>query len=148
MVDVSTMTQQPWPPAPKPKHTARTAILAAAGGLVLFILVGVAISLGGQAKPSTHTVVYRVTGTSEGAYLITYSTSGAASMEQFSHAAFPWSKSYTFKGYAVYQVMAQNFPNDPGTITCSIEVDGKVVQTATGDGPATIAHCVFASSDL
>lgn len=138
------------PPPPKKKHTARNVVLVLLGLCVLGVggcmalVVGAGNEVNKQANEE-HVVVYRVAGTSSAASLITYTTSGAGTTEQFSNAALPWAKSFSIKGLApVYQVMAQNRSDQTGTVTCSIEVDGKVVDTATGDGASTIAHCTYA----
>lgn len=147
------MTQQPQPrpdlpyPGHRPKRTHGGLVALGASLAAVVLLAGVVIGTqaisGGTAHSKGHHVVYTVGGTSRGAGLITYTIGG--STQQEAKMAIPWSKSYTLDGYAVYQVMAQNLNDDPGTVTCSIEVDGKVVQTASSVGPSTIAHCTSSS---
>lgn len=133
------------PPQPKKKHTIRNVFLVLTavallgiGGCVAFA-GGVANEIDKQSN-ETHTVIYKVAGTSKAASL-TYTTDGSTTTEQVAQAALPWTKTLQIKGgiVPVYQVMAQNL--GAGTVVCSIEVDGKVVKTATGAGQAAIASC-------
>lgn len=135
-----------WVP-PKKRHTVRNVFIAFAvlavlgiGGCVAFVgSVGNKID---KQTNETHTVVYKVTGTSKQASL-TYTTDGSTTTEQVASAPIPWSKSLTIKGglLAIYQISAQNL--GAGTVICSIEVDGKSVKTATGTGQAAIAACDY-----
>ena len=136
-----------WEAPPKKKHTARNVFIVIAvlavlgiGGCVAFA-GGVANEIDKQTN-ETHTVVYKVTGTSKQASL-TYTTDGSTTTEQVAAAKVPWSKSLTIKGglLAVYQISAQNL--GAGTVVCTIEVDGKSVKTATGTGQAAIAACDY-----
>jgi hypothetical protein len=144
---MSQYQQQPaWPPAPKPDHTRRNVILALVG-IAVIVALGVIGKQSNQAsqKPSTHTVVYKIAGTTKAASLITYTTGSAGTTEQFSDAAVPWTKTFEISRRALsYQVIVQNDSRQYGTtVTCAIVVDGAVVNTATGDGASTIAHCVY-----
>lgn len=140
--------QQPpgWqpPPPPKKKHTVRNVILVLLGLGILGLVGCVAIvaNVGNEIDKQSnavHTVVYKVSGSSQAASL-TYTTDGSGSTEQVADAALPWTKTVQVKGLVLtYQVLAQN--SAPGTVTCSIEVDGKVVKTATANGQSSIAHC-------
>lgn len=133
------------PPAKK-KHTARNVILVLVGLFVVGIGGCAAIvgSIGSEVDKQaneSHTVVYKVTGTSKAASL-TYTTDGSTSTEQLAGQKLPWSKTLQIKGLIpVYQVSAQNEAGQTGTVTCTIEVDGKVVKTATSKGAGAIASC-------
>lgn len=135
------------PPPPKKKHTVRNVFLVIGILAVLGIGGCVAIvgSIGNQIDKQTnevHAVVYKVTGTSKAASL-TYTTDGSTTTEQIASAKLPWTKSLQIKNgiISVYQVMAQNGIGQTGTVTCTIEVDGKVVKTATAKGEGSIASC-------
>jgi hypothetical protein len=104
------------------------------------LVVGAGTAIDKQSN-TVHTVVYKVAGTSKAASL-TYTTDGATTTEEVNAAKLPWTKTLQIKGFiSVYQVMAQNEIGQTGTVTCSIEVDGKVVKTATGTGEGSIASC-------
>lgn len=139
-------SQQPQQPPPK-KHTVRNVLLVI--GLLAVLGMGGCVAIVGgigneidKQSNEVHTVVYKVGGTSKAASL-TYTTDGSTTTEQIASAKLPWTKSLQIKGgiIPVYQVMAQNGIGQTGTVTCSIEVDGKVVKTATGTGEAAIASC-------
>lgn len=136
---------QPGPP-PKKKHTVRNVfiVFAVLGFLGIGGCVAIVASVGNEVDKQAnteHAVVYKVTGSSKAASL-TYTTDGSTTTEQINSAKLPWTKSLKIKGLIpVYQVMAQNGIGQTGTVTCTIEVDGKVVKTATGTGEAAIASC-------
>lgn len=143
----------PGQPPVKKSHTVRNVVLAAAGGLVALVLV-VSLALSTRegnktsastSSRSTHTVVYKITGTTKAASLITYTTDARGTTEQFSDAAVPWTKTFQIeKSFLPYQVIVQNDSGQYGTtVVCTILVDGVAVNTATGDGSSTIAHCIW-----
>jgi hypothetical protein len=137
--------QQP-PPAPKKKHTVRNIFL----GLVVLTVLGVGgcVAFAGSAINEVskdaaveHTIVYKVAGTSKKGS-VTYNTDGGTTIEQANETALPWSKTLKVKGlFSVYTLSVQNGLSQKGNVTCSIEVDGKVVKSATGTGEAAIASC-------
>lgn len=89
------------------------------------------------AKPkSGHTVVYRIGGTATKA-LITYAT--PSGQEQKNGAAVPWRKTLRTKDFEMLSISAQN--QGGGTITCEIEVDGKLVKRSKSTGAYAIAMC-------
>lgn len=139
---------QGWqPPSVKKKHTLRNILLVLSG--VFILIVGGCVAFAGKAvneidkqSKQEHTVVYKVTGTSKAGSL-TYNTDGSTTLQQETSAKLPWSKTLTVKGslFQIYQLSVQNGLGQKGTVTCTIEVDGKVVKTATGTGEAAIASC-------
>lgn len=142
------MTQYPQQPQPqygepaKKKHTLRNVLIVFGVLAVLGIggCAAIVAAIGGEVDES-HTVVYKVAGTSKAASL-TYSTDGSTTMEQLQGEKLPWSKTLQIKGLIpVYQVSAQNEIGQTGTVTCTIEVDGKPVKTATSKGAGAIASC-------
>lgn len=138
-------------PPPKKRHTARNVLIVFAVLSVLGIggclaVVGLVGSELEKESNTEHSVVYKVTGTSKVASTLTYTTDGGTTTEQVSNAKLPWSKSLKIKGMiSIYQISAQNGLGETGTITCTIEVDGEVVKTATAEGEAAIASCDHSS---
>jgi hypothetical protein len=147
-----TPQQQPLPP--KKKHTARNVILGVLGGFFALIVIA-AIAGGGtkqptntappattttDAAPASHHVVYKITGTAKHAS-ITYTTDGMTSTSQEQGAPVPWTHEINVPTgqFGVATVNAQN--SDSGTITCTIEIDGKAAKTATSSGSYAIASC-------
>jgi MmpS family membrane protein len=134
------------PPAPKKKHTVRNIFLGivvltvlGVGGCVAF--AGSAINEVSKEAAVEHTIVYKVGGTSKSGSL-TYNTDGSGTTEQSTDSPLPWSKTLKAKGlFSVYTLMVQNGADEKGTVTCTIEVDGKVKKTATGKGPGASASC-------
>jgi hypothetical protein len=128
--------------------------LALAAIVVLVLIVaGLVTSRGGDggmttaSTSTTHTVVYRVEGSSVGEAAgwtadMTYSTDGSGSVTQETGATVPWIRSFTWAagGGLIAQVSAQNNYSDE--ITCSIEVDGVQVKSVTASGEYAIASCV------
>lgn len=84
-------------------------------------------------------VTYKISGDASSA-LITWSDDGT-NIEQASGAGVPWSKTLTIPAsdYRFLSVSAQN--DGGGSITCSILVAGKVVDTHTSTGDYAIAMC-------
>jgi len=129
------------PPPPKKSHTLRN-VLIVLGSLAVVGLGGCVAIVGsvGNELNKTHSVTYRVTGTSTAS--MTYTTDNSGSGEQASDERLPWSRTFDIKGSTLlYQVLAQN--EGAGTVTCAIEVDGTVVKTATASGQGAIAHCSY-----
>lgn len=133
-------------PTPKKKHTVRNVILTvfvlgvlAVGGCMALV-VGAGNEVNKQSN-TEHAVTYKVTGTSKKGS-VTYNTDGGTTMEQANEAKLPWSKVVKVKGLVtIVQVSAQNGLGEKGKITCTIELDGKVVKTATATGEGAIASC-------
>jgi hypothetical protein len=135
------------PPAPKQRHTLRNvlivfgvlAVLGIGGVIAIFAAVGHEYE---KQANQTHVVVYKVSGTSKAA-LITYSADGKGTIKQEPSAALPWSLTYDVKGVIpLYQLSAQNAIGQSGSVTCTIEYDGKVVQTESASGQEA-ARCSY-----
>ena len=91
--------------------------------------------------PKAHHVVYRVTGTATKA-LITYSTDGTPTLAQDADASVPWTHEIDTPAGQILSIPLVSAQNEgPGTITCTLEVDGKVAKTVTSNGEASTADC-------
>jgi len=118
-------------------------VIVALAGIVAVGLSGCDAATAGATE---HTVVYKISGTSKKADL-TYTTDGATTTEQTTDTPVPWTKTLKIKtAMPVYQVSAQNSMGQKGSVTCTIEVDGKQVKTATAKGEAAIASCDYSKS--
>jgi hypothetical protein len=87
------------------------------------------------AKPTTRTVVYRVSGTAKKASSITYTTDGMTSSSQESDVPLPWERTLTLPADGAFQivsVLAQG--SGKGRIDVTITVDGQVIKEAHADG--------------
>jgi hypothetical protein len=98
-----------------------------------------AIGPGGAAHADPPTqVTYQLTGSAPFADYVSYQTdSGVAGQVQQTHVSLPWKGQFTFAGNPVAVISAQS----PGSITCSILVNGKVVNQATANGAPARTVC-------
>lgn len=85
-------------------------------------------------------VVYSVSDAAS-ASTITYSTNGMGRSSQANGVGLPWSKALDIDrdGLNSYSLIAQN--SGSGTITCSISIDGRVVDTESSSGPYAVVTC-------
>ncbi len=97
---------------------------------------GATVGLGGtaQADPPTK-VTYQLTGSAPIADYVSYEVEGAQRQE--THVTLPWKADFTVIGSRVLVISAQS----PGSITCSILVEGKVVNQATANGAPARTVC-------
>jgi Mycobacterium membrane protein len=94
------------------------------------------VGLGGAAHADPPTeVTYQLTGSAPFADYISYQRAGGQTQQ--THVALPWTTQFTFKGNPVAVISAQS----AGSITCSILVDGKVVNQATANGVPARTVC-------
>ena len=135
----------PTSPAASPaRRRARRAGVAALAAVV--VVVGAAVWFTTDADPapvpSTHTVVYEVTGPGGRSPEIRFAVEGANSTEKAEAVGLPWRKELTFSsgpGLSVAQVMATNGQGE--SISCTITVDGHVVANNTAKGEYTTVSC-------
>jgi hypothetical protein len=87
-----------------------------------------------QAGPLTQ-VTYELSGSAPVADYVSYQVeSGQA---QQAHVPLPWKTQFSVNGSRVLVISAQG----PGAITCTILVDGKVVNQATANGAPARTVC-------
>jgi Mycobacterium membrane protein len=96
-------------------------------------ICGVANATGAE----TH-VTYQLSGSAPVADYISYQTdSGLTGQTQQAHVPLPWQTRFTVTGSKVFVLSAQS----PGSITCTILVDGQVVSQATANGAPARTVC-------
>ncbi len=90
-----------------------------------------------QANPPLQ-VTYQLSGSAAFADYISYQTdTGVVGQVQQTHVPLPWKGQFTFVGNPVAVISAQS----AGSISCSILVDGKVVNQATANGAPARTVC-------
>jgi hypothetical protein len=111
----------------KLSFTVFTAIATAVG------MCGVANATGAESQ-----LTYQLSGSAPVADYISYQTdSGQSGQVQQAHVPLPWTTQLTFTGSKVFVISAQS----PGSITCTILIDGNVVSQATANGAPARTVC-------
>jgi hypothetical protein len=87
-----------------------------------------------HADPPTK-VTYQLSGSAPVADYVSYQV--ASGQMQQTHVTLPWRTDFTVIGSRVLVISAQG----PGSITCTILVDGKVVNQATANGAPARTVC-------
>jgi hypothetical protein len=91
-----------------------------------------------NAAGSDSQLTYQLSGSAPVADYISYQTDSAQSGQtQQAHVPLPWTTQFSFKGSRVFVISAQS----PGSITCTILIDGKVVSQATANGAPARTVC-------
>jgi hypothetical protein len=108
--------------------------------VVIAIILGVFYLLGvfDQNKPSPHTLIYKVTGSSSAA-VITYTREDGTTTEA-DELGIPWHLTIKAKKSLVVVLTAGN-PTQAGTIKCTITLDGKEWKTDTTNAPGDKVSC-------
>jgi hypothetical protein len=119
-----TMTSQPSPTPRRVLLTVLTALVTAVS------ISGVANATGPQPQ-----VTYQLSGSAPVADYISYQTD--TGQTQQARVPLPWTTQLSSFGYEVFVLSAQS----PGSITCTILVDGKVVSQATANGAPARTVC-------
>lgn len=126
------MTRQPFPTPRRVKYRAVLATLfamltalSATGGVC-----GVANAIGHAPQ-----VTYQLSGSAPVADYIAYQANTGQIMQP--HVPLPWQTHFTGFGGEVFVISAQS----PGSITCTIVVDGNVVSQATSNGAPARTVC-------
>ena len=130
-----TMTSQPSPPPRRVTHRAWSSIgLAALTAFAATVEIsGVANATGPLAQ-----VTYQLSGSAPVADYISYQTdTGQTGQTQQANVPLPWQTQFNVVGTKVYVLSAQS----PGSITCTILLDGKVVSQATANGAPARTVC-------
>ena len=120
----------------------REVTMTSTSSIVFAALTAVAASVApvGQANAtgSQTQVTYQLSGSASVADYISYqSDSGQAGQERLAHVPLPWKTQFNFYGNPVLVISAQG----PGSITCTILVDGNVVSQATAHGAPARTVC-------
>jgi hypothetical protein len=87
-----------------------------------------------HAGPQTR-VTYQLSGSAPVADYISYQTDNA--QLQQAHVPLPWTTQFHVIGNKVFVISAQS----PGSITCTILIDGNVVSQATANGAPARTVC-------
>jgi hypothetical protein len=94
------------------------------------------MGLGGAAHADGPTkVTYELSGSAPIADYVSYQVESG--QRQQAHVALPWKTDFTVLGDRVFVISAQS----AGSITCTILVDGKVVNQATANGTPARTVC-------
>jgi hypothetical protein len=99
-------------------------------------MTAVGLSGAAQADPPTQ-VTYELSGAPMADYISYQTDSGIPGQTQQTHVPLPWKTQFEFIGNPVLVISAQG----PGSITCTIRVDGKVVNQATANGAPARTVC-------
>jgi Mycobacterium membrane protein len=87
-----------------------------------------------QADPATQ-VTYELSGSAPIADYVSYELESGQTQQ--ARVPLPWKTRFTVNGTRVFVISAQG----PGSITCTIRVDGKVVNQATANGAPARTVC-------
>jgi hypothetical protein len=92
-------------------------------------------------ESKARTVTYRISGDGRGS--VTYASDlQSFSTSQETDVPLPWTKELTApEGLSYPSITAQRGSGGPGTITCTIEVDGKEIKKSESSGPYAVVSC-------
>jgi hypothetical protein len=93
------------------------------------------VGSGGTAQADSTQVTYELSGSAPIADYVSYQVEYGQTQQ--AHVPLPWKTQFTVIGPHVFVISAQG----PGSITCTIRVDGKVVNQATGNGAPARTVC-------
>lgn len=95
------------------------------------------VGLGGAAHagPPQPQLTYQLSGSAPIADYISYEATNGQTQQ--AHVPLPWKTQINVVGYEVFVISAQA----PGSITCTILIDGKVVSQATANGAPARTVC-------
>jgi MmpS family membrane protein len=126
------MTSQSSTTPRRVEHRSGASIICAA--LTAFAttvgICGVANATGPQSQ-----VTYQLSGSAPVADYISYQTESGQTQQ--ANVPLPWTTQFNVVGTKVYVISAQS----PGSITCTILLDGKVVSQATANGAPARTVC-------
>jgi hypothetical protein len=88
-----------------------------------------------NATGSQSQVTYQLSGSAPVADYISYQTDSGQTQQ--ANVPLPWTTQFNVVGTKVYVISAQS----PGSITCTILLDGKVVSQATANGAPARTVC-------
>jgi hypothetical protein len=126
------MTSQSSTTPRRVEHRSGASIICAA--LTAFAttmgICGVANATGSQSQ-----VTYQLSGSAPVADYISYQTESGQTQQ--ANVPLPWTTQFNVVGTKVYVISAQS----PGSITCTILLDGNVVSQATANGAPARTVC-------
>jgi hypothetical protein len=129
----------PWRVTMSSKPPTRAGIKRpAATPIVLAVSIAATMGLTGgvaSAKSEFPQVTYQLSGSSPVAEYVSFQTD--TGQYQQANVKLPWSTQFTAFGGEVYVISAQS----PGSVTCTILVDQKVVSQATAHGQPARTVC-------
>jgi hypothetical protein len=110
--------------------------------ILLAVLTALATTVGvcGEANATGQQsqVTYQLSGSSPVADYISYQTdTGQTGQTQQANVPLPWQTQFNVVGVKVFVLSAQS----PGSITCTILLDGKMVSQATANGAPARTVC-------
>ena len=118
------------------------ALLFAAVTVTLYTIALVTVGNAASTVDASRSVVYDVTGDGDGATVIyTAVADGAATTKQVSGRSLPYSAAIPLEPALGGYDLVATAGSDATTITCRIEIAGKVVSTRTATGPNATASC-------
>ena len=126
------MTSQSSTTPRRVEHRSGASIICAALTAVATTMgiCGVANATGSQSQ-----VTYQLSGSAPVADYISYQTESGQTQQ--ANVPLPWTTQFNVVGTKVYVISAQS----PGSITCTILLDGKVVSQATANGAPARTVC-------
>jgi Mycobacterium membrane protein len=104
------------------------------GAVLIAFAATVGLSGTAQANPPTQ-VTYQLSGSAPIADYVSYEVESGQTQQ--AHVQLPWKTQFTVVGSRVFVISAQG----AGSITCTILVDGKVVNQATANGAPARTVC-------
>jgi Mycobacterium membrane protein len=127
-----TMTSQSSRTARRIDHRSAASVLLAA---VTAVATTVGLSGPANATGSQSQVTYQLTGSAPVAEYVSYQADSGQTQQ--AHVPLPWKTQFNVNGNRVLVISAQS----PGSITCTILVDGNVVSQATANGAPARTVC-------
>jgi hypothetical protein len=122
--------------------TTRPVKARAGSSILLAVLAAFATTVGicgaANATGPQSQVTYQLSGSAPVADYVSYQTdTGQTGQTQQAHVPLPWQTQFNVVGVKVLVLSAQS----PGSITCTILLDGKVVSQATANGAPARTVC-------
>jgi len=109
--------------------TSRSIVLATLAAVVT------PVGLSGPAHAAGTQVTYQLSGSAPVADYVSYETDSGQTQQ--AHVQLPWTTHFSVLGSRVLVISAQS----PGSITCTILLDGQVVNQATANGAPARTVC-------
>jgi hypothetical protein len=119
--------------------TTRPVKARTGSSILLAVLVAFTTTVGtcgvANATGPVTQVTYQLSGSAPVADYISYQTD--TGQTQQAHVALPWQTQFNVVGNKAFVISAQS----PGSVTCTITIDGKVVSQATANGAPARTVC-------